>query len=472
MTDTAVDATTYHHLIDGGIVGGPDIEIVNPATGRVWARAGVADDAVLEQAVQSARRAFASWSRTPLAERRALLVRVADIVSDNAEHLSRLLTLEQGKPLVEARGEIDGGAAILRHYAHARPGDATSLFLDEAPTHVRSYSPLGIVAGIIPWNFPFQIAAMKIGPALLAGNVIIVKPSPTTPVTTLEFGRLIAAAVPAGVIQVLGDDGTLGPLLASHPDVRKIAFTGSTVTGRKVMAAAAPTLKRLTLELGGNDPAILLKDAEPEAVAAAIFSGAFRNSGQVCGAIKRLYVHDAIFEPVVRTLAGLMQEMVVGDGIDPAVTVGPVQNRVQYDKVRGLLAEAERSGSILARREAPAGDGFFIPPTLIGGLDDLHPLVVEEQFAPVLPVLRFTDEDEVVERANRTPYGLTASVWTADVAHGEALVSRIDAGLRCVNAHNNGSLDLGIPMAKQSGTGWLFGEESIKEFLQPHLLFR
>jgi acyl-CoA reductase-like NAD-dependent aldehyde dehydrogenase len=472
MSDLIEETRVFGHLIRGEVTGEGDHPVTNPATGEVFARASVATHDDLEAAIAAAGAAFRSWNQTALASRRALLLRIADIVRDHAAPLARLLTLEQGKPANEARGEIDGGEAILRHYAGTRPGDVEALFREETSEYVRSYSPLGIVAGIIPWNFPFQIMIMKLAPALLTGNVIIVKPAPTTPATTLEFGRLIASEVPAGVVQILGDDGSLGPALASHPHVRKIAFTGSTITGRKVMAAAAPTLKRLTLELGGNDPAIVLDDADPATIASGIFAGMFRNAGQVCGAIKRLYVHDSVYEPLVAELAVLMQTLVVGDGLDPRVTLGPVQNRIQHDKVRALLADAEKTGTVLARVPAPAGDGFFIPPTLVGGLDDTHPLVADEQFGPVVPILRFSDEDDVIARANATSYGLTASGWTSDVARGETLVSRIDAGLRCVNKHNAGSLDLGIPMAKQSGVGWLFGEESIREFLQPHLLYR
>jgi acyl-CoA reductase-like NAD-dependent aldehyde dehydrogenase len=461
----------YQHLLAGEQSGGSDVDVINPATGLPFARASAATKTDVDRAVDAAKTAFARWARSPLDERRSLLIALADVAHAHAAPLAELLTMETGKPLAEARAEIDAGEQLLRFYAGLRAGE-TELFRDDRSTHMMTYTPLGVVAGIVPWNFPFYIMAMKLAPALLAGNAIVLKPSETSLASSLEFGRLIAGIVPLGVVQILGDVGTAGAQLASHPGVSMVSLTGSTITGRKVSESAAPTLKRLDLELGGNDPAIVLRDADISGIAPALLNGAFRNAGQVCGAIKRLYVHHDVYEALVAELKGILIGTVVGDGIDPRVTVGPVQNRAQFEKLTAVAAAAERDGTILARAAVPAGDGFFVSPTLFGDLADDHPLVVDEQFGPLLPVLRFSDVDDVITRANATQYGLTASVWTADVDYGESLVSRLEVGLRCVNKHNAGAFDVAIPMAKQSGYGWVFGEESVRGYLQPHLLFR
>ena len=463
---------SFRCLVAGDLVGGQQVPVLNPATEEAVATCHVADDRMVDVAVDAAIRAFASWRSTPLVERRALLMRMADILRDNATHLARLLTLEQGKPLTEARQELAGAEAFFRHCAAVDGTVTESLFTTDEDKTVRTYTPLGVVAGIVPWNFPLLIAAMKVGPALLTGNAVIIKPAPTTPLTTLAFARLCAEHVPEGLLQVLGDDGRVGPMLVAHPGIRKIAFTGSTRTGRTVMATAASTLKRLTLELGGNDPALVLRDADPASAAEGIFRAAFTNAGQICGAVKRVYVHEDLYAPFCQSLATLVDDLVIGNGLEPGVTLGPVQNRVQYEKAITLLADAQQQGQILAQRAGPSSKGYFVPPTVFGGLSDEHPLVTDEQFAPLLPVQRFASESEAINRANSTPYGLTASVWSADERHAEAVAHQIDAGLLCINKHNEAALDWGIPLAKQSGSGWLLGDAGIKEYLQPHLLVR
>ncbi|MFF0145210.1 acyl-CoA reductase-like NAD-dependent aldehyde dehydrogenase [Amycolatopsis sulphurea] len=461
------------HPISGTTTKGTTHPVLNPATGEVVASVEVLDGAAVDAAVLAAQKAFEAWRDTSIEQRVEVLDRIADIVHGNAGKLSELLTLEQGKPIAESRMEVDTTEATFRRYADLGREKGAALFAENLGEHVRTFTPLGVVAGIIPWNAPLIVAAMKAGPAILTGNTIILKPAPTTPLATLELSRLLADAVPEGLVQCLVDDGSIGPLLASHPGVRKVAFTGSTVNGRNVTAAGASTLKRLTLELGGNDPAIVLGDADPGTAAAGIFARAFLNAGQVCGAVKRVYVHDDVYDRFVEAIADLVRDVVVGDGFDPAVTVGPLQNRIQHEKATALLAEAARDGTILAQSGVPDVDGgYFVPVTVVGDLDDAHPLVAGEQFAPILPLLRFSDEADAVARANSTEYGLTASVWTSDVAHGESVVQRIDAALLCVNKHNRVDPALGIAMSKQSGTGWLFGPEGVREYLQPHLLFR
>lgn len=452
--------------------GGPRHAVLNPATGEVLASIATCDTVDVDRAVARAVDAAAQARRTPVADRRRLIHRLADHIDANVEAMAILLTMEQGKPRHEALREVRGAAGLLRYYAdlHADRGEA--LFDEEASNHRRLFKPLGVVAGIIPWNFPFLIAAMKIGPALLTGNAILVKPAPTTPLTTLALAALATDALPEGLFQVLTDGGAVGPLLVEHPDIAKIAFTGSTATGRSVMRSAAGALKRLTLELGGNDAAIILEDADPQTAAAGIFKAAFTNAGQICGAAKRIYVHDRLFDDFADALRAQIDAVVVGDGLMPGVTLGPVQNQRQQERAAELMSAAEADGRIVARKEAPESNGFFLPPTVFTDLDDSHPLVTEEQFAPILPLLRFSDEADAIARANASEYGLTASVWSGDPARAETVVAQLDAAMLCINRHNECSPDIGLNMTKQSGLGWLLGDEGVMEYMQSHAIIR
>ena len=454
-------------IVDGGFGAGPQHEVINPATGLAFARCSVADPAMVDRAVAAAVRAQGGWAASAIDERLRLLDSIAQAIDADAATLARLLTLEQGKVLREAEEEVALTAYVFRYYAGLGTQAMERIFAERGDGFLRTRRPLGVAVGIVPWNYPLLIVAMKVAPALLTGNAMVVKPAPTTPLATLRLGRLCADIVPPGVLQVLADDGTVGAALTHHPDIQKIAFTGSTTTGAKVMQAGGATLKRMTLELGGNDAAIILPDADIAATAAGIHAAAFTNAGQICGAAKRIYVHDDIFDGFCSALGGLVASMVVGDGLDPRSTMGPLQNRLQFDKAMRLHAAASAQGDVLARAPVPLGnEGFFVPPTLFGGLDDDHELVREEQFAPLLPLLRYRDVDDAVRRANASPYGLTASVWSADRDRAIAIATRLDSAAICVNAHNDTPFEIGISLAKQSGTGWLLGEEGLMEYLQ------
>ena len=450
----------------------PSSDVVNPATGAAFATFAFATAAHVDEVLASAAAAARIAAATPLADRRALLEKLAVIIEAESEALAELLTLEQGKPIAQARGEVTGAAGLMRYYATIHPDRTEALFDEDNSTHRRIYKPLGVVAGIVPWNFPFLIAAMKIAPAILTGNAIVIKPSPTTPLTALALAALAADIIPEGLVQVIGDDGSVGPLLTNHPGVAKIVFTGSTATGRAVMGSAAAHLTRVTLELGGNDAAIVLADAGVASTAAGIFKAAFTNAGQICGAIKRVYVHDSLFNAFAEELAGHVASAVVGSGMDEAVTLGPVQNDRQHERALALRGLALRDGRLIAEAPVPDGAGFYVPPSLFADLDDSHPLVAEEQFAPLLPLVRFHDEEDALRRANGTPFALTASVWSGDVAHGEAVAARLEAALICVNTHNQCPAGVGLSMSKQSGIGWLLGDEGLKEYLMSYALVR
>ena len=457
---------TYRMLIDGALHDGDaTLDVVNPATGERLDTAPRASRAQLDEAVAAAGRAFSGWAATPLDERRAALVRIADTIAGNADRLARLLTAEQGKPLAESQREVGGMAGFFRFCST----------LDLAPRETVDASgrrlefvrrPLGVVAAIIPWNFPLMTIAFKMPFALVAGNTIVVKPAPTTPLSTLLFFELIADILPAGVANVVVDDNDLGGALTAHPGVRKVSFTGSTATGRKVMASAADTLKRLTLELGGNDAAIVLDDVDVKATAPTLFRNAFMNAGQICLAIKRLYVHDAIYDAMCAELAALADATVVGDGAQQGTQMGPVQNAAQFAKITELIEESRRDGTVVAGGEPVAGAGYFVRPTIVRDVDAGTRIVDEEQFGPILPVIRFTDADMAVASSNRTDFGLGASVWSADTHRARDLAGRIEAGTVWINKHADLAPHIPFGGAKTSGLGVEFGEAGLHEFTQ------
>lgn len=310
--------TDYKLLIDGKLVdGAASMEVVNPATEAVLAVCPRGSAQQMEEAVQAAKKAFPAWSRRPIAERRALLMSLADEVDQRQEELARLLTQEQGKPLAEATAEILYAGIFIR--AMASQDLPVKVLQDDETTRIEQHRlPLGVVGAIIPWNFPVLLMAFKLPAALLAGNTVVVKPAPTTPLSALKLGEMMADLFPAGVVNIVTDQNDLGGYLTGHPDVAKISFTGSSGTGKKVMEAAAGTLKRLTLELGGNDAAIVLPGADPAVVAPGIFNGAFMNAGQVCLAIKRAYVHESIYDDVVSRLAALADAICSTPSLSPA----------------------------------------------------------------------------------------------------------------------------------------------------------
>jgi acyl-CoA reductase-like NAD-dependent aldehyde dehydrogenase len=317
------------------------------------------------------------------------------------------------------------------------------------------------VAAIVPWNAPLYLAMNKIAPALIAGNSIVVKAPPTAPLTLLRAGELLAPILPAGVVNIVSGGNEAGARLVGHAGVAKVAFTGSTATGRSIMASAAASLKRLTLELGGNDAAIVLPDADPKAIAPALFGLAFFNSGQVCAVIKRLYVHADIYDSVCDEMAALAKAATLGDGMDPGVAFGPIQNRAQYQKVLGILDDARANGRIIAGGERRAGPGFFVPLTIVRDISDGTATVDQEAFGPILPILRYTDVADAIARANGTPYGLGGSVWSRDLKKAAAVAAQMECGTVWINQHC--ALDPAVPFPahKQSGIGVESGREGL-----------
>lgn len=460
----------YRLLIDGELVdGASSFDVINPANEQVVARAPKADLAQLNAAVAAARRALPAWSARTQDERAALVEQIADRLLARADEFARLLTTEQGKPLDQAHYEIIGAVFTLKGFAAMRVAEKV-LRHDSGNQVFEHRTPLGVCAAITPWNFPIILLCNKLGPALVTGNTVVAKPAPTTPLTSLLLGEIINAVLPAGVVNIIADQNDLGAHLSTHPDIAKVAFTGSTATGSKVMASAAGTVKRVTLELGGNDAAIVLDDIPAKLAAEKVYQGAMTNAGQICVAIKRAYVHESVYDEFLTEITRLAKAAVVDDGTKQGATIGPVQNRMQFDKVCALLADARENGQILAGGTPLDRPGFFIPPTIVAGLDDDAALVREEQFGPVLPVLKFTDIDDVIARANDSDYGLAGTVWGADVERAIAIARRIDTGTVWVNQHL--AIDTNIPFrgVKQSGLGAELGEAGLLEYTQAHIV--
>jgi acyl-CoA reductase-like NAD-dependent aldehyde dehydrogenase len=460
----------YRMLIDGELVPGVNVfDVVNPATAQAFAACPKADEALAERAIAAAKRAQPGWAATPVEERAALVNKLADALEARIGEFASLLTAEQGKPLDQAGYEIMGSVFTLRAFAAMRV--EPKVLKDEGGNKVIEHrTPLGVVASITPWNFPLILLMNKLGPALVTGNTMVAKPAPTTPLTTLLFGELTQEILPAGVLNILCDQNELGPLLTGHADIAKVAFTGSTATGKKVMASSAGTVKRVTLELGGNDAAIVMDDVDARQVAQKVYQGAMTNAGQICVAVKRVYVPAPMYDEFCDELARLAKEAIVDDGSKQGTTIGPVQNKMQFDKVNALIADARERGTILSGGEAMDRPGYFIAPTIVRDLDDDAPLVREEQFGPVLPVLKYDDIEDVIARANDSDYGLAGTVWGKDVARATQVAMKIDTGTVWVNQHL--AIDATIPFrgVKQSGLGAELGEAGLLEYTQAHVV--
>jgi aldehyde dehydrogenase (NAD+) len=445
-------------------------DVIDPATENVIAHAPACSREQLDQAVASARKALSDWSSQPLAERQKAILKLADLMENAIDDLARLLTLEQGKPLADARGEVLG--AVGRCRALAAFDIPVVVVEDSAQRRVEMRRvPVGVVAALAPWNFPLVLAILKAASALLAGNTVVLKPSPFTPLTTLKMGEIARDVLPAGVLNVISGGDYLGPWLTSHPGIDKISFTGSTRTGRKVMESAAATLKRVTLELGGNDAAIVLPDVDIDAVTPLIFWSAFRNAGQVCIASKRVYAHADIYDRLRDALIAFGRTVHVGSGLEQGVQMGPIQNRQQYDHVRALVDEARANQTIVLGGEPVEGPGYFMQPTLIDNPPADSRIVMEEQFGPVLPLLRFEDLDWVVDQVNATPYGLGGTIWTADEAAGLALANRIDTGSVWVNSPPSPAVNAPYSGRRQSGMGTEGGLEGLLEYTDIKMVY-
>lgn len=461
----------YTLTIDGRAVStGRTMEVFNPATGQPFATAPVAGQAELDLAVSAAKAALPDWKALGWEGRRERLVAAAKAIEPHAAELARLFTLEQGRPLSMARGEIDLASYWIKAVARQDLDDEVIEDTDARKVIVR-HEPLGVIAAIVPWNFPVLLATWKIAPALIAGNTMVLKPSPFTPLCMLRIAELWRDILPPGVFNVITGENELGPLMTAHPGFAKISFTGSTATGKRVMEAAAHDLKRITLELGGNDAAIVMPDVNVAEVAQKLFFGAFYNSAQICIATKRMYIHEAIYDEVLEEMTRLAKASKVGDGLEQGTMFGPIQNRPQYDRVMKLIEGARDAGLTLIEGSAVPKTGYFVPITLVDNPPEDAPVVTEEAFGPVLPLLKFSDVDDVVSRANASEYGLAGAVWSNNIEQAFAIANRLETGTVWINDNLQNAPNIPFAGAKQSGFGVENGADGLREFTWRRTVF-
>jgi acyl-CoA reductase-like NAD-dependent aldehyde dehydrogenase len=452
--------------IDGRAVAAQaTLEVVDPSTGKPFARCPDTSRQQLDEAMAAAQRAFPGWASDEAARRQAL-VACADALQARADEIARILSQEQGKPLARAVEEVHGASLWFRVTAGLPL--APEVLQDDDERRIELHrKPLGVVGAITPWNFPVILAMWKVAPALLAGNTLVLKPSPYTPLSSLAVGEVLRELLPPGVLNVVSGGDDLGRQVCEHPAVRKISFTGSVATGKKIAAAAADDLKRVTLELGGNDPAVVLGDVDPKRVAEKLFWGAFRNSGQICVAIKRLYVQESIYPALRDELAALARGVRVGRGLDEGVELGPINNAPQFERVKELVDDAVAAGGrCVAGGKPMSGGGYFFEPTLVTDVSEGVRLVDEEQFGPALPIIPFRDVDDALERANATHFGLGGSVWTSDTRRGAELARRLECGTGWVNQHANIVPHAPFGGSKWSGIGYENGPWGLAAFTE------
>jgi acyl-CoA reductase-like NAD-dependent aldehyde dehydrogenase len=462
----------YKNLINGEMVVANDwLDVLNPANEQVIGQVPDCGQPELDAAVNAARAAFPAWSKKPIEERRAVLAAISDAIKANADELMRLLTSEQGKPHAQAAGEIEAAAANVVALSSLTLEDEITEDSEVRLSRTRRV-PVGVVGAIVPWNFPVALAVTKITPALLSGCCMVLKPSPYTPIATLRLVELIADLIPPGVLNVITGGDALGPMLTAHPDIDKISFTGSTATGKRVMESASKDLKRITLELGGNDASIVLPDADVAKVAGQLFWSSFLNAGQICIAAKRIYIHEDIYDEMSAAIADYAKMVTVGDGSEQGTMVGPIQNRPQYERVLGLIQDAKDNGYkfLVGGDHDPSIPGYYVPITILDNPPEHARIVAEEQFGPVMPLMKFSSVEEAIERANNSDYGLAGAVWTADTDEGVRIAEQLETGTVWVNEFLHLSPFAPFAGHKQSGFGAENGMEGLLEYTYPQVI--
>ncbi len=462
----------FKMMIGGQSVGATKtIDVFNPSTGEVFAQAPDCSREQLDEAIRVATKAFPAWKETPINERAQLLVNAAELLEQHADQLASLFTREHGRPVDGTKAEILGAAVWIKMVAQMRP--PVHVHEDSEAQRVETqYVPLGVICAISPWNFPVNLSIWKIAPALLTGNTIVLKPSPFTPLCMLKIGELLRDVFPAGVLNIISGGDDLGPWMTSHPGFAKISFTGSSETGKRVMASAAKDLKRLTLELGGNDAAIVLPDVNVDEIAAKIFFGAFANTSQICVATKRLYVHEDVYDALRDRLVAIAKMTKVGDGSEQGTVLGPIQNKRQYERVVDLLESAKSDGlKLLQGSDIPNSAGYFIPITIVDNPPESSRVVQEEAFGPILPMMKFSDVDEVVRLANDSEYGLAGAVWSADTEKALSIANALETGTVWINHNLNLRPDTPFAGHKHSGFGVENGMEGLLEYTAPKSIY-
>ncbi|MEH6823668.1 MAG: aldehyde dehydrogenase family protein [Motiliproteus sp.] len=462
----------YNLIIGGQAIAGDlgSFDVLNPATEQPVAECPQASVKQLDQAVKNAQSAFELWKLSTHTERQDLLNAIAEQMESRADELASIVVQEQGKPLFLAKAEVGGAIAWTR--ATAALEIPVEVIEDSPGKRIEMHrKPLGVVGSITPWNWPLMIAVWHIMPALRAGNTVVCKPSELTPLNTLLLGEIINQVAPPGLVNIVTGTAELGSAMSAHPDIQKIVFTGSTPTGQAIMRNGADNLKRLTLELGGNDAGIILPDSDIDAIAMPIFQTAFLNMGQTCASLKRLYVHDSQYDALCQKLVTIAEQQTVGNGAEKGVNFGPVQNRKQLNRVIELVEDARSQGANIRTGGAPAaGPGYFYPPTIVSDISDGTRLVDEEQFGPVLPVIRYTDVEDAVRQANANVNGLGGSVWSSDLEQAQRIAERLECGTAWINNHAEILPHAPFGGCKMSGFGVEFGVEGLLAYTRPQVI--
>ena len=465
----STDLTTYENLLAAITVDDGE-PVYNPATGELVGNTKMSTPADVDTAVACARDAQKSWGALSHAERSAYLHKAADAVNASAEALAQVLAREVGKPLNGPNARFEAGAceAWLRANADFELEEEV-LVDDDSGKSVMSYVPIGVVGAIGPWNWPMMISVWQLAPALRMGNTVVMKPSENTPLSVQALVAVLNQVLPNHVLQVVPGAGDIGQAVSEHPGIDKIMFTGSTKTGQAIMRSAATDMKRVTLELGGNDAGIVLDDINVQDMAEDIFWGAFINTGQTCAALKRLYVPAAIYDELVEALGKIAAETPMGQGVSEENVLGPLQNEAQQKIVAGLVEDARDSGARIVTGGNPQADqsGYFYPATIVADIDQNNPLVQIEQFGPALPIIKYDDLDQAIEWANELEVGLGSSVWSSNPTRAREVADRLIAGTTWVNKH--GAIDPRVPFGgvKKSGMGLEFGVEGLKQVALP-----
>lgn len=438
--------------------------VLNPANERIITEVGSASFEQVNETIQAALTAFKQWKNVSDAAVNEVFTKVVVDIRSEKDEIAQLITLEQGKTFGMAQFEVEAGASWIEYLASLEIPVET--FQDPNGKTIQVFNrPLGVVASITPWNWPFMIAVWHLFPALKTKNCVVNKPSEYTPLSTIKLVEIINRHLPQGVCSIVLGKGAVGQALSEHPDIAKVTFTGSTRTGQSILSHSVNTLKSVVLELGGNDVGIVLEDADINSTAEKIFGSAFLNAGQTCAALKRLYVHENVYDALTEKLVQIADTQVLGDGMDVSTSFGPVQNKMQYDKVKSLIADAVRHGGKIITQNKPVPEsGYFIAPTLVTNVQEGVALVDEEQFGPVLPIVKFSDINEVIQRTNNTSFGLGGSVWSKDIEKAKYIASQMETGTVWINSHSDLSPAAAFGGWKLSGLGYSFGLDGLLLF--------
>ncbi|KAI8622890.1 Aldehyde/histidinol dehydrogenase [Xylariaceae sp. FL1651] len=467
--EASLQFTTFHNVVNGNLTdssSGETYHSINPSTLQVNPEVPLSTHRDVNQAVDAARAAAETWANTPWSERKKKLEDFATALESQTEPFSEMLVKENGKPLLWARIEVQSCVKWIRGICDLSLPD--NVIEDtERRRIIEKYTPLGVAVGIVPWNFPLMLSFFKIPAALLTGNVFILKPSPFTPYCCLKIAELGLRFFPPGVLQAISGDDRLGPWFTEHPGVDKVAFTGSISTGKKILQTCSGSLKRVTLEMGGNDPAIICGDVDIAAIVPKVAMISFVNSGQLCMAVKRLYVHESIYDAFLAALVDFVESnLIVGDGFEENSFIGPITHQAQFDRVTELLEHIRNSDTKIATKRSldARHQGFFIQPVVLDNPPEDSRPVVDETFGPILPLLRWGDESDVIQRANNTEYGLGASVWSKDITQANRIANKMKAGSVWINTHGELEPNVAFGCHKSSGFGVECGVEGLKAY--------